>query len=118
MTLDEMLKKIVPQSLEKFFNHIDGKVPDTGKFQPHSLRFNIPVTPYMAKIVIENSGLYENKRVIKVLVYRRDTDKAYTHFYKHLTMEETKEYLKSEKAVEEVINSIRTLMDEAEKDWD
>lgn len=118
MTSEEMLQKIVPQSLKRFLDIINKKVPDTGNFPPFSFIFNIPNTPYKATITIENSSLYENKRFLKVFVFREGTDKAYHHFYSHLTMEEMKEYLKSEKAVEEVIGSLKTLIGAAEKDWD
>lgn len=104
------LEYLVSDTLSRLFVLLNEKIPDTGNFDPVCYCFDIPNSCYQANIAIENSKLYENKRYMRVFVARKYDDMAVNHYYSHLTSDEMRAYIQSEKAVTDVINSIEALI--------
>ncbi len=109
------LEYLVPVILSRLLVLLNEKMPDTGNFKPICFCFDVPDSCYQAHIAIENSTLYENKRLMKVFVTKEYSDMAYNHYYSHLTSEEMKEYIQSEETAADVINSIKELIKRADK---
>ncbi len=109
------LEYLVSDALSRLLVLLNEKMPDTGNFKPICFCFDVPDSCYQAHIAIENSTLYENKRLMKVFVAKEYSDMAYNHYYSHLTSEEMKEYIQSEKAAADVINSIKELIKSADR---
>lgn len=109
------LEYLVPDILSKLLVLLDKKMPDTGNFYPICYCFDVPDSCYQAYISIENSKLYENKRLMKVFVAKEYSDMTYNHYYSHLTSDEMKVYIQSEEAAAEVIHSIKELITRADR---
>ncbi len=101
---------LVSVILSKLLVVLNEKMPDTGNFNPICFCFDVPDSCYQAHIAIENSTLYENKRLMKVFVAKEYSDMVYNHYYSHMTSEEMKTYIQSEEAAADVVSSIKELI--------
>ena len=113
ITLEERVKAV----LKFFLDMVNEKMPDTGSFEQIGVKFRVPNSLFIACVLVKNSYQDKDKRMMEVMVFLEGTDMIYNHLgcYDDLTSEEMKMYLGSEKAADDVTNSVRMLIESAKK---
>lgn len=106
---------VLEKVAEEMVKHLKTAVPPSGIFRPYGFRFEIYGTKNMGMMQVEYKSGQE--RMVQLGVFRKDTDRLFSHFLPSGTNAQLIAYFEEPANVEQWMESIRHLSEKADGYW-
>ena len=116
LTNQEKQTIVMKRVAEELVKGLRTQVPEKGIFQPYGFHFDIFGTKNQGMMQVEyKSGA---DRMLKLGVFRKGTDRLYSHFLPRGTNQELIAYLEDPNSLTDWLDSIKHLSDTVDDNWD
>lgn len=116
MTNMERQKKVAEALGEYLAEHLEKNIPLTIAFRPFALRFDVYGTENEGTMKLAYSGPGQVR--LQLGIYRKGTDRLYSHFMPARSAEDMIRYLKDPATHQEWLEQIQHLSDSVDDYWD